>query len=103
MDQSTPTPRHAVAGALPTALGRALDNYETFAAAEPPGDAKEFTAFQSGCKAALAHVEALLKLVDQVTPPREDAETAADLAGERAVLHDLVREARTAVARLRTG
>ena len=95
----TTSPQDLVADSLPLAIRRAVDNYDRFSAAPPPSDAKEFTAFQSGCKAALAHLESLLKLVDQACPAPD---SPADAGGERAALADLVREARTAVARLKT-
>jgi hypothetical protein len=51
---------------LPETLQAALDGYDAFAARPVPDDAKEFAAWQGGCKAALAHVELLLKLAARV-------------------------------------
>ena len=54
--------RNDLTDCFPRLLGVALDQYRAFAETEPPEDAKGFAAHQSACKAALAHVEALLKL-----------------------------------------
>ena len=66
---------------LPETLRAALDAYDAFAARPVPEDAKEFGAWQGGCKAALAHVDLLLKLGARVglalSPPGADAGDAA--------------------------
>ena len=51
---------------LPETLQAVLDAYDAFAARPVPEDAKAFAAWQGGCKAALAHVELLLKLAGRV-------------------------------------
>lgn len=51
---------------LPETLQAVLDGYDAFAARPVPDDAKAFAAWQGGCKAALAHVELLLKLAARV-------------------------------------
>lgn len=101
MTSDPDTARRAVASQMPAALARAMDQYDQFAALEPPQEAKAFANFQAGCKAALAHVETALKLLEQAAP--SESRTPPDAAEERAALGELVREARTAVARLRTG
>jgi len=58
--------RDRLRASLPETLYRALDAYDAFAARPIPEDAKEFAAWQSGCKAVLAHVEQLLKLAARV-------------------------------------
>lgn len=76
---------------LPGALRRALSAYACFSADPPPDNKKEFIAYQAGCRAALAHLDLLLKLarwVDQET----DLETDPDLDLDR-----LVREAEAAL------
>lgn len=100
MPETSTTPQQQVAACLPESIRWAVDNYRNFAGTSPPVDSKDFTAFQSGCKAALAHLEALLKVTEQVQ--RSQPEDHRDTAPERAVLNDLVREARTAVARLKS-
>ncbi|MBB4266100.1 hypothetical protein [Roseospira visakhapatnamensis] len=79
---------------LPGTLRAALDAYDAFAARPVPADAREFGAWQGGCKAALGHVELLLKLGARVglalSPP---GATAGDTA-----LADLLARARAAMA-----
>jgi len=62
--------RDRLRASLPETLYRALDAYDAFAARpipmDAPMDAKEFAAWQGGCKAVLAHVEQLLKLAARV-------------------------------------
>lgn len=50
--------------ALPEALRHAVDTYRALAFGPAPEDAKAFQQHQAACKAALAHIEALLKLAD---------------------------------------
>ena len=91
--------RAEVAAALPPLIRETLAVYERFAAKDPPEDAKEFTAFQGACKAALAHLEALLKLERSLTPESETPDGEA--ANESAVLTQRIAEARAALARMR--
>lgn len=55
--------REKVSHALPHALLQALDNYRLLAFSEAPEDAKAFQQHQAACKAALQHLDALLKLM----------------------------------------
>jgi len=77
---------------LPETLAAVLDAYDAFAARPIPEDAKEFGAWQGGCKAALAHVELVLKLAARVgldlsPTPTTEQDTLADLlARARAAL-----------------
>tara|TARA_Y100000813_G_scaffold54421_1_gene38083 strand:+ start:334 stop:657 length:324 start_codon:yes stop_codon:yes gene_type:complete len=48
---------------LPKLLRKAASDYAAFAAQSPPTDAKGFAAHQAACKAALAHLDAGLKLL----------------------------------------
>jgi len=91
--------RRAAATRIPAALARALDHYDAISETEMPADTKEKSSHQAACKAALGHVEAALKLLDQAAPPAATGDPQA--ADQRAELGELVREARTAVARLR--
>ena len=95
--------RRAAAARIPAAVQRALDHYEAISDTEMPGDTKEKSSHQAACKAALGHVEAALKLLDQAAPAAAPAAATGDpqTAEQRAELGELVREARTAVARLR--
>ncbi len=48
---------------LPAATRRAVGSYEIFSSIPPDGgDAKEFGAFQTACKAAVTHLTALYQL-----------------------------------------
>jgi hypothetical protein len=55
--------RRQLAQDLPRRVRTALAGYERFTADEPPADSKGFAAWHAAAKAALAHVEALVKLV----------------------------------------
>ncbi len=81
--------RQTVKADLPALLEKAAADYRSFAGQAPPTDAKGFAAHQAACKAALAHLEAGLKLLAWA----EDAAPAAadDLA-------HLIRAAEAAVA-----
>lgn len=79
---------------LPETLHAALDAYDAFAARPVPDDAKEFGAWQGGCKAALGHVELLLKLGARVGLALSTPETPA----EDATLSGLLARARQAMA-----
>lgn len=77
--------RDRLRATLPETLHRALDAYDAFAARPVPEDAKEFGAWQGGCKAVLAHIEMLLKLAGRVgldlSDPADGGDEAAALAG----------------------
>lgn len=47
---------------LPARIKAALDEYRRFVAEPPPDDSKGFAAWQAAAKAALSHVEGLVKL-----------------------------------------
>ena len=73
MPDDIDTLRLSVQGALPERIRAALAGYERFTAEEPPADAKGFAAWHAAAKAALAHVELLVKLARWA----EGGETAA--------------------------
>ncbi|MBI2235781.1 MAG: hypothetical protein HYU60_02290 [Magnetospirillum sp.] len=54
--------RQTLKGRLPARIRAAVEGYEAFAGAEAPADAKGFAAWHAACKAALAHVDLLVKL-----------------------------------------
>jgi len=113
MSDSAETARETVVRTLPGAIARTATSYEAFAASPPSPDGKDYikdyAAFHASCKTALQHLEALLKLAGtlEMTDGAGTAPAAADGAPEgaadRVALAELVREARTAVARLRPG
>lgn len=73
--------RADLAAVLPPLITAAAGSYRGFAAALAPDDAKGFAAHHAACKAALAHMEMLIKLArwaeDETTdePPPGDADT----------------------------
>ena len=54
--------RAQIASFLPDAIAKALTSYHTFMDKTISNEAKEFTAHHGACKAAIAHIELLLKL-----------------------------------------
>lgn len=59
---------------------RTVQSYQDFASRDAPDSAKEFGAHHSACKAALAHLEALLKLnTHNRTPSTAEKTTSPDL------------------------
>ena len=85
--------RNDLAARLPGLIEAALRRYEIFAGDEPDDGVKAFAAHAGACRAALAHLEQLLKLAlslngeGAATPPGEDinrlvadAEAALDKA-----------------------
>ncbi len=65
--------RAVLIAALPQALVDAVETYQTHARTDVPEDARGFQQHQAACKAALQHIEALLKLqgalVDDAAAP----------------------------------
>lgn len=55
--------RRLVLAALPERMRVALGAYQRFTDEEPPADAKGFAAWHAAAKAALSHVEVLVKLM----------------------------------------
>lgn len=89
--------RGFVRAVLPDRVLTALAGYERFTAEDPPADAKGFAAWQAAAKAAVAHVEGLVKLVrwaegkDDAVPEGEDG------------VANLLAQARAAVGRWEGG
>lgn len=83
--------RAALNRALPSAIRLALKNYRNMASAKATEDAKAFQQQQVACKAALQHIEALLKLAGLAEPattavPSDALETASLLARAEAAV-----------------
>lgn len=53
---------HTMRQVFPAAVTRAVGHYTHFSQRIPPDNAKEVAGFHTACKAALAHITALLKL-----------------------------------------
>ncbi len=89
--------RKAVQASLPAQVQVALAGYERFTALEPPDDAKGFAAWHAAAKAALAHVELLVKLVRWAQEPvlADPVESNGDPSVER-----LLAQARAALGAL---
>jgi len=86
------TARLALARCLPELIGSALENYRGIAEMGTDPDPKAIAAHQGACKAALGHMEMLLKLARLAGPdstgefPREPADAAELLREARAAL-----------------
>ncbi len=92
--------RLEVAAALPEAIARALDSYLTFSRAEPPEEPREYAQFQTACKNALAHLDALLRLAQALQPSAAAGRPSGAPADGSAELKALLRQARAAVSGL---
>lgn len=82
---------HDLANQLPEMIKTALHRYKTFTDIAPPKDAKLFTAHATASKAALAHLEQLLKLARMV-----DGESSGAV-GQPADLDNLIADAEAAL------
>lgn len=67
--------RAKIAKYLPNAVDCALQSYRRFYGTTDFETAKDFSAHHTACKAAIAHIELLLKLAAWARLPREDADT----------------------------
>lgn len=88
--------RAELQSALPDRIRAALAAYHRFTADDPPDDPKSFAAWHAAAKAALAHVEGLVKLMRW-------AQAEADAAGGEENSDALLEQARGALARLDDG
>ncbi|CUW37700.1 conserved protein of unknown function [Magnetospirillum sp. XM-1] len=81
--------RGRLAVTLPEDVAAALAGYEDFTATSPPTDAKGFAAWHAAAKAALAHVDLLVKLArwaEGSAEPDSDDGFERLLEGARAAL-----------------
>ena len=76
--------RLKIAKYLPGAIDCALQSYRGFYNQKISTDSKEFLAHHNACKAAIAHIELLLKLAIWAQLPRKETEdqTLASLMAE---------------------
>ncbi|MBT5373866.1 MAG: hypothetical protein HOJ02_01450 [Rhodospirillaceae bacterium] len=81
---------------LPALIVRALAHYRVFSSQTPPPDAKGFSAHFSACKAALAHLESLIKLAGWAEA-ESGANDASGNGGEGDEMARLLAEAKAAV------
>ena len=77
---------------LPKWLRRFIDSYDRFTDGEPPEDAKDFSAHHTAGKAALAHLEQLIRLARDLGPPQQTP------SAPRPGMDDPVAQARAALA-----
>lgn len=77
---------------LPNKIGEVIESYDSFSSNQAPDDSKEFAAYHSACKAAVAHAETLLKIVKWTD--EEKQEKLKDASGD---INRLIEEARKAV------
>lgn len=75
---------------LPEKVTRALQSYDDFTSQPPAGDAKSFSAHHSACRAAVVHIETLLKLAKWT-----DEEAASSTPLPNAEIMELLAAART--------
>lgn len=76
-------------GTIGSAIDRALGSYARFSALDIPDDAKGFAAHHAACKAAVAHIDALLRLSRWTATDESKDDT--DLAGMLSEAEDEVR------------
>ena len=84
--------RARIAATLPHAIERAIASYHQFYDQPTPSEAKDFSSHHTACKAAIAHIELLLKLARWADLPDEnkgDTDLAAILAKAREELNGL--------------
>ena len=67
-----PDKKEILSGAGSDCLNTAVRNYHLFAAQDVPMEAKEFTAYHNACKAALAHILMIQKVMQDKEETSED-------------------------------
>ncbi|GHU01125.1 hypothetical protein FACS1894186_3250 [Alphaproteobacteria bacterium] len=87
-----------LAGRLPARLRTELGRYDSISPLGDTMEAREFAAYHSACKAALAHMEAMVKLAALAEPPASAAPGAPAVPEFDAAA--LARQAAEAVAPL---
>lgn len=88
---TTPAPRITGAGVdgvrsdlaarLPGLIDDAINRYLVFTSQDPPEKARDFAAFSTACRAAIAHLEQLLKLARTLSPEAPESPTPQDDIG----------------------
>lgn len=85
--------RNKLKTSLAKRITQAVASYDGFVTAQPPDDAKGFAAHHAACRAALTHVESLVKLARWA----EGREAPASAEGESEDIDRLIAEARSAI------
>lgn len=83
--------KRSLTGLLPGRISKAVERYDEFAFQLPNETAKEFAAHHAACKAALSHIDLLVKLLRWAAGEAKETE-AADLTEA-----DLLARARAAL------
>ncbi len=79
--------REKIARNLPAAFDAAITSYNEFFNQTPTDDAKAFSAHHGACKAAIAHMQLLIKLADWVENDAAD-EDMAQLQASRQIAQE---------------
>lgn len=79
--------------AMPKRIGEAVARYDDFALTDPGETARDFAAHHAACKAALTHIDLLVKLL------RWAADEVRDEAQEELGETELLAQARAALSR----
>ncbi|HPF78329.1 MAG TPA: hypothetical protein PLF01_03455 [Alphaproteobacteria bacterium] len=87
-----PNTRGQIAVFLPSAILKTLNSYDDFTANKEPVSSKDFAAHHSACKAALAHLELLLKLAQWAEIPEDSNKENEFLSGLLKMAEDRVRQ-----------
>ena len=85
--------RQRLKDALPERIGKAMTDYDAFHLGDPPADAKGFAAHHAACRAALAHIDMLTKLLVWANGDEEAPDPSDSTAG----VGDLIAQARAAI------
>ena len=98
VDEASESFRLELMTSLPTSLRQAIHNYARFTEGPPPDDPKAFLVYQTGCQAALAHIQLLTRLADWAKPGAGCTASSSALDGDQ--LDRLLREAEHALSGL---
>ena len=71
--------REEIAKLLPQAIQKTLESYHRFTSSNIEETVKEFSAYHTACKAAIAHLDLLLKLARWAEGHENDQNSTADL------------------------
>lgn len=92
----------ALMAVLPAAIAKALDAYRDFSEAGPQevGDPKAFREHHSACKAALSHLESLVRLAKWAADKEQPAPSGRDGESDQRALSRMMAEARRTLSEL---
>ena len=83
--------RTKIAAHIPGALDVALESYKEFSSHEHNEDAKTFSAHHTACKAAIAHIQLLIKLSEMVEGDAHEEDIASLQESRKAAEEELKR------------